>query len=750
MPIIIINNKLNLRFNTKVQNKKIKPMKNLKKTLLTILIAITYFGAFSQQVSKEITLEDIYSDRTFSERSVRGVRSMNDGEHFTTLEESRKIVKYSYKTGETIEILFNSADDNFRINNYQFSSDESKLLLAVNADYIYRRSFKADYYIYDIQSKKLTELSTNGKQMFAAFSPKADKVGFVRNNNIFIKDLETNEEKQITSDGKYNQIINGGTDWVYEEEFAFTRAFFWSPEGEKIAFYKFDESDVRIFNMTKYNGDLYPENYAFKYPKAGEDNSIVSIHVYNLNTLETKSIDVGPETDQYIPRIKWTKENNQLAIIRENRLQNHIEILIADTNDGKSKVIYSEKNKRYIERIDDTYMTMTDDGKQFVINSEKDGWNHLYLYDIEGNFINQITKGEWDVTQFVGIDSDSKMIYYQSAEESPLNRSVYSIKLDGSNKKKLSEKKGSNRANFSNGFKYYINYYSNANTPTYITLHNKKGQLIRVLEDNTKLKETVQKYDFSEVQFMQINTPSSDWDLNAYMIKPKDFDPNKKYPLFMYLYGGPGSQSVLDSWSRGRGYYQYLAQQGYIVVCVDNRGTGARGEEFKKLTYGELGKYETIDQIEAAEYLSNLDYIDENRTGIFGWSYGGFMSSSCLFLGSNVFEMAIAVAPVTSWRYYDSIYTELYMGLPQDNPDGYDDNSPLNHADKLKGKYLLIHGTADDNVHFQNAIELSEKLVQANKQFDMQFYRDKNHGIYGGNTSLHLRKKMTNFILENL
>ncbi len=725
-------------------------MKKVNLLLVILTLLLTGLQLSAQEASREITLDEIYKKGVFRENSVYGIRSMNDGVHFTTLKSGKEITKYSFKSGEAVEVIFNSIEDDFNIRDYEFSADESKILLAVNAEYIYRRSFTADYYIYDIQSKELKKLSENGRQMFAVFSPDATKVGFVRDNNIFIKDLNTNKEKQITFDGKFNHIINGGTDWVYEEEFAFTSAFFWSPHSDKIAFYKFDESEVPVFNMTKYNSELYPENYAYKYPKAGEKNSVVSIHVYDLNSGNTNTMDVGEETDQYIPRIKWTNENNKLVIIRENRLQNHIEILLANAENGTSKVIYEEKNKYYIERIDDSYMTMTDDGKYFIINSEKDGWNHLYLYDINGKYINQITKGEWDVTDFIGLDSKTNTVYYQSAEESPLHRAVYSIKTEGSKKKKLSEKKGNNRAVFSKGFKYYINYYSNSKIPRYITLHNKRGKLIRILEENKKLKQTVKEYNFTPVEFLTINTPSSKWDLNAFMIKPPNFDPDKKYPMFMYLYGGPGSQSVLDSWSRSSAWYQMLAQKGYIVVCVDNRGTGGRGEEFKKMTYGQLGKYETIDQIEAAEYLSNLPYIDENRTGIFGWSYGGFMSSLCLFKGADVFEMAIAVAPVSSWRYYDSIYTELYMGLPQDNPDGYDDNSPLNHADKLKGKYLLIHGTADDNVHFQNAIELSEKLVQENKQFEMQFYKDKDHGIHGGNTSYHLYTRMTNFILENL
>ena len=724
-------------------------MKKITSLCSILILLFISLIAFSQEQIKEITLEDIHINKLFSERSVRGLRSMNSGEHFTTLENKQKITKYSYKTGEVIDVLYNTIDADFKIENYKFSADESKILLSVNANYVYRRSYEAEYYIYDIATKNLKKLSANGKQKYAAFSPNALKVAFVRDNNIFITDLQLKEEKQITFDGKFNYIINGGTDWVYEEEFAFTRAFFWSPDGNKIAYYKFDESNVEVFNMTKYNNKLYPENYAFKYPKAGEKNSVVSIHVYDLNSGKTNTMDIGEETDQYIPRIKWTP-NNKLAIIRENRLQNHIEILITNTEDSSSKVIYEEKNKYYIERIDDSYMSMTDDGNYFIINSEKDGWNHLYLYDINGTFINRITKGNWDVTDFIGLDSKAKTLYYQSAEESPLNRTVYSIKLDGSKKKKLSTKIGSNKADFSKGYKYYINYYSNANTPKYITLHNSKGKLIRVLEENKKLNQAIKDYNFVNAEFLTINTPSSKWDLNAYIIKPSDFDAKKKYPMLMFQYGGPGSQRATDSWLRNMAWNQMLAQKGYIVVCVDNRGTGARGEEFKKLTYGELGKYETIDQIEAAEYLSSLPYIDETRTGIWGWSYGGFMSTSCLLHGADVFEMAIAVAPVSSYRFYDSIYTELYMGMPQDNTDGYDNNDLLSHVDKLKGKFLLVHGTGDDNVHFQNSIELARKLTEANKQFEMQFYIDKAHSIRGANTRLHLYTKMTNFILENL
>lgn len=725
-------------------------MKKITPAFVILLLLIFTNQLIAQYVRKSITLEDIYTKKLFSERSVRGLRSMNDGEHFTTLENHRKIVKYSYKTGEVVEILFSTIESDFNIKDYEFSADESKILLAVNAEYVYRRSYTAEYYVYDIQNQKLERLSDYGRQKYACFSPNALKVAFVKENNIFIKDLPSDSVQQITTDGKFNHIINGGTDWVYEEEFSFTRAFFWSPNGDKIAFYKFDESDVKVFNMTRYNEQLYPENYAFKYPKAGEENSIVSIHVYDLNSEETKSMNTGEETDQYIPRIKWTTENDKLAIIRENRLQNHIEILKANTTTGKSTIIYSEKNDRYIERIDDWYMTMTDDGKYFVINSEKDGWNHLYLYDIEGNFINQITRGNWEVTDFIGLDSKNNTVYYQSNEESSIHKAVYSIKLDGTKKQKLSSRKGTNEAKFSKGFKYYINYYSSTSTPKFVTLHNKKGKQIRVLEDNKELKSRMQEYNFAPVEFLTINTPSSQWDLNALLIKPNNFDPNKKFPLLIFQYGGPGSQRVTDSWIRNYAWHQMLVQKGYIIAYIDNRGTGGRGEDFKKITYGQLGKYETIDQIEAAEYLSNLPYIDEQRTGIWGWSYGGFLSASCLFLGTDVFEMAISVAPVSSYRFYDSIYTELYMGLPQDNASGYDDNSLLANAHKLKGKLLLVHGTGDDNVHFQNSIELARTLTEANKQFEMQFYVDKAHSIRGKTTQLHLFTRLTNFVLENL
>jgi len=706
----------------------------------------------AQEKTQKITLEDIYKKGKFTQKSVRGLRSMDDGIHYTVLEKNSRIVKYSYKTGKEVETLFDASEYGqiSGFERYEFSEKEGKILIATRVHPIYRRSFTAEFYVYNREDQNLKPLSANGPQRLATFSPQGNKVGFVRNNDLFIKDLKQGTEKQITHDGKYNHIINGTTDWVYEEEFAITQGFHWSPDGDKIAFYKFDESRVKVFHMTMYQDQLYPEDYTFKYPKAGEKNSIVKIFVYDLEAGTTKEMETGEETDLYIPRIKWTPNNNRLCMIRMNRLQNKVEIMVANAQTGDSRVIYQETNPYYISQIGDDYPTFIKDGEQFIIYSEKSGYNHLYLYDLEGNLVHQITSGEWDVTSFIGYDDQQQRVFYSSAEKSPLKRHVYSVDADGSDKRLITRKDGWNHANFSKGYKYYINYHSTANSPQVVTLHNRNGKLIRTLEENSELKQNMQAYGFTDKEFTKINTPSSEYDLNAYTIKPADFDPDKEYPLFMYLYGGPGSQEVTDRWGGRMAWFQMLAQRGYVIAVVDNRGTGARGQHFKKMTYGELGKYETIDQIEAARYFGDKDYIDASRIGIFGWSYGGFMSSNCLFQGNETFSMAIAVAPVTNWRYYDTIYTERFMGLPQDNAGGYDENSPVNHVDGLKGDYLLIHGTGDDNVHFQNSIELAEQLVQANKQFEMQFYPDKNHGIYGGNTTFHLYTRMTHFIEENL
>ena len=719
---------------------------------LSCMLLFAVSISFAQQPYKEITLEDIFKDHKFHQKSVLGLRSMNDGAHYTVLKRRSAVIKYSYKTGAAVDTLFDVGDyDKITwIGAYEFSEDENKILLATDIQPIYRRSYTARYYIYNRINNTLKPLSRKGPQRLATFSPDGLKVGFVRNNNIFIKHLQSGKEQQITHDGEHNRIINGTTDWVYEEEFAFTQGFHWSPGGDRIAFYKFDERRVKTFHMNMYLDSLYPQDYTFKYPKAGEQNAIVRIFVYHLQSAAVREMDTGEETDQYIPRIKWTPDNNRLCMVRMNRLQNHVEIMLANATTGQSAVIYQETNPYYISEVGDDYPTFVDNGTGFIVYSEKSGYNHLYLYNMQGDLLNPVTTGDWDVTDFIGYDESNDRILYQSAEESPLRRSVYSVKKDGTGKRKLTKNKGWHKAVFSRGFKYYINYHAEANAPLKVSLYKRNGKLIRILEDNRELVQKAKTYGFQDKRFLRINTPSSEFDLNAYMITPAEFDPEKQYPLFMYLYGGPGSQEVTEKWGRRQAWFQMLTQKGYIIAVVDNRGTGARGQDFKKMTYGQLGKYETIDQIEAAQYFGDLSYIDANRIGIFGWSYGGYMASNCLFQGNETFAMAIAVAPVTNWRYYDTIYTERFMGLPRNNPEGYDAHSPIHHVDGLKGDYLLIHGTGDDNVHFQNSVELARELVKANKHFEMQFYPDKDHGLSGGNTTFHLYTRMTRFIQENL
>ena len=720
---------------------------------LSFSIFLFIFSELSnaQSQTKEITLNDIYASEKLYQKRVYGMRSMANGSYYSVLEND-SINVYKYKNGNYVKTIVTASElipegkkENIKLGNYTFSKDENKILFPTKTEYIYRHSSKSEFYIWDIKNKTLQQLSENGKQRLASFSPDGSKVGFIRNNNLFIKNLTSNTETQITKDGLYNNIINGTTDWVYEEEFGFTRAFFWSPNGEKIAFYKFDESNVKEFCFSKY-GDLYPEEYKYKYPKAGEDNSIVNIFTYDITSGKTVKMDIGEETDQYIPRIKWTNNNEILSIQRMNRLQNKLEILFADPKNGESKVIYTETNKYYIDITD--HLTFLDDNEHFLFTSEKDGYYHIYLYKMNGELVKQLTKGNWVITDLIGFDEKKQIVYYTSAESSPLNRDIYSVDLKG-NKNKLSSRKGTNRARFSSDYKYFINTFSDANTPSVITVNKANGKQIRVLEDNSKLLKTIKEYNFSKKEFFTITT-SENVELNAWKILPPNFDKEKQYPVLFTIYGGPGSQTVQNSWGSDL-WEQMLAQKGIIVVSVDNRGTGARGEEFKKMTYMQLGKYETIDQIEAAKYLGSLDYIDANRIGIFGWSYGGYMSTLCMTKGSDYFSTGIAVAPVTNWRYYDNIYTERFMRTPQENANGYDDNSPINHVDKLKGNFLLIHGTADDNVHVQNSIDLVTALVAANKQFEMQLYPNSNHGIYTGkNTRMHLYKRMTDFLLSNL
>ncbi|WP_179316107.1 S9 family peptidase [Winogradskyella undariae] len=706
---------------------------------------------FAQE--KQITLQDIWTGQ-FRTEGMQALHSMANGNQYSVLNFDRQsrtstIDIYDYVTLKKVKTLISSADiaEIQGFFDYKFNADESKIILTTKSEPVFRHSTLGEYYIYDIASKKVTKVSDNLVQE-PTLSPDGTKVAYGFNNDLFVKDLKSGAIEVITTDGEKNKIINGITDWVYEEEFAFVRAFDWNADSNQIAFIRFDESDVPEFSMDFYGSDLYPTQHVFKYPKAGEANSKVSLHLYDLNSKNVKELKVDKVyKDFYIPRLEWTNEANILSVQFMNRHQNELDLWMIDTHTMTSKNILAEKDKAY---IDVTFNLTFLKDNSFIWTSELDGFNHIYHYAKDGKLINQVTKGDWEITDYYGFNEKANTIYFQSTENGSINRDVYSIKLNGKSKKRLTEKTGTNSASFSADFTYFINTFSSATTPYAYTLHqSKSGKLIKNIKDNKSLTEQLDGYVMSEKEFSTISINGND--LNMWTIKPKDFDATKEYPLFMYQYSGPGSQQVANHWNGSNDYwYQMLAQEGYIIVCIDGRGTGFKGADFKKVTQNELGKYEVEDQIAAAKQLGQLDYIDASRIGIWGWSYGGFMSSNALFKGNDVFKMAIAVAPVTSWRFYDSIYTERYMTTPQENPSGYDENSPINHVDQLKGDFLLIHGSGDDNVHVQNTMRMVEALVQADKQFEWMIYPDKNHGIYGGNTRLHLYKKMTNFIHETL
>ncbi|WGD33585.1 S9 family peptidase [Olleya sp. YS] len=724
-------------------------MKILRILSLFCVLTTTFLTA----QNKQITLEEIWSG-TFRTEGLDALHSMKNGQQYSVLNFDRAngattIDIYDYKTLEKVNTLVSSSslNDIKYFTDYTFSDDESQILLATEEESIFRRSSLGKYYVYNTKTKQTT-LVAEEKIQEPTFSPDGNKIAYGLNNNLYVKDLKTGTTKQFTFDGEKNKIINGITDWVYEEEFAFVRAFDWNADSNKIAFIRFDETDVPEFSMDVYGKDLYQTQTVFKYPKAGEKNAEVSLHIYDINKDKLREVKVEKTySDFYIPRIKWSKGGNMLSAIYMNRHQNELDLWMIDAEENKSYLVIEEKDNAYIDITDN--LTFLKD-KTFIWTSEKDGYNHVYHYDKKGKLINQVTKGNWEVTDYYGYDNKSERIFYQSVENGSINRDVYSIKLNGTDKRRLSQKEGTNNADFSADFSLYINTFSNATTPYLYTLNDATtGQVLKEIKDNSDLKETLKDYQLSKKEFSTIKVNGND--LNMWMIKPANFDATKQYPLFMYQYSGPGSQQVANRWNSANDYwYQMLAQQGYIVACVDGRGTGLKGADFKKVTQNELGKYEVEDQIDAAKLLGAKPYIDSSRIGIWGWSYGGFMSSNALFKGNDVFKMAIAVAPVTSWRFYDTIYTERYMTTPQENPSGYDENSPINHVNKLKGDFLLIHGSGDDNVHVQNTMRMVEALVQANKQFEWMIYPDKNHGIYGGNTRLHLYTKMTNFIHRTL
>jgi len=710
----------------------------------------------SQLFSQELTIEKIWKNREFTEASVDGFKSMNDGEHFTKITENEGktvISKYSFSdsNGKGEEIIQLSSlrlnGKAITIDDYEFNKDETKLLLSTNIKPIYRRSYTTIYYLYDLRSKTLQSLADEHQpQTLAEYSPDGTKASYIHKNNLYIKDLVSNKTQQITFDGEKNKIINGTTDWVYEEEFAITKGYNWSPDSKNIAFLRFDESSVKEFSMTYYK-DLYPTQHTFKYPKAGEDNSKVTAHIYSLTNQKTNQLQLGEY--EYIPRLKWSSSENKLVLQTLNRHQNNLKYHLIDLSENtfSSTVFFEETSSTYVE-IDDNLLILKD-GKTIVRTSESDGYNHIYKLTFKG-ISTQITKGSWDVVEFLGINEEKGTIYFTSVENGTINKSIYTINLNGKSKELISSSTGTNDAEFSNGMNYFIKTYSDANTPNIISLCNNKGKELSVLENNNKLVTKLLTYSLSNKKFIQIKT-NDKTKLNAWIIYPPKFDSTKTYPVFMTVYGGPGHNTVLNSFDGADYmYHQLLAKKGYIIISVDPRGTMYRGSDFKKATYLQLGKLETEDIIASALEIGKWKYVDPQRIGIQGWSYGGFMTSLAMTKGAGIFKTGIAVAPVTNWKYYDNIYTERFMRTPTENKEGYENNSPINFVNQLKGKYLLIHGSGDDNVHYQNSMEMINSLVKENKQFDMFIYPNKNHSIYGGNTRNHLFNLMLNFTLENL
>ncbi|MDX2133187.1 MAG: S9 family peptidase [Saprospiraceae bacterium] len=722
----------------------------------SLLLFLSLLLVQSATAQKSITLEDIWVNGAFSARGVPGFAFRNDGVHYTR-STGTTIEQYDLRSGEKTSQVFDVATVQKTdpawpgaFDDYTFSADEQNILLSANVESIYRHSTKAHYFVFDARQNSILRLHNGAdKQRYAHFSPQGDKVAYECNNNLFFKDLKTGKQTQMTTDGKPNAVINGASDWVYEEEFVLVRAFEWSPDGQKIAYLRFDEQAVPSFTYEHYHPDsMYPQPVTFKYPKVGEKNAVVTAWVYDLKTGKTVGINAGADAEDYFPRLAWTPDG-RVCLTWLNRHQNHLKLLLADPKTGACSVLLEEKNQYYIgENYEPHFL---DDGSGFLWETEKDGFLHVYRYDMSGREQALLTRGDWDVTAFYGIDQKNKKAYYQAATINPMQREVFETDLSGRNTRMLHGGSGTHSADFSSTFDYYVHSESGINTPPAYVVRNRAGEVVRPLEDNGRLKTKISEYGLSKAEFFQFETPEK-VRLNGWMIRPKGAETaGQRYPVLLFTYGGPGSQEVLDEWM-GANYlwFQMLAQQGYLVACVDNRGTGGRGEAFKKMTYLQLGHYETIDQIEAARYLGSLPYVDPTRIGIFGWSYGGYLSSLCILKGADVFKAAIAVAPVTNWKWYDTVYTERFMRTHSENKEGYEQNSPINFAEQLKGAYLLVHGQADDNVHFQNTVEMTNRLVAANKDFDVMFYPNRNHGIYGGYARLHLYRKMTAFLDASL
>ncbi len=721
------------------------------RSMLGLMLA--FMPAISSLAQDKITLEDLFVNYRYYPSRLPSFRWMKDGRHYTMLKEN-KILRYDIVNEEEENVLLDGAQLDssvFRgkIDQYQFSKDESRLLLKTGTEHIYRHSTRASYYVYDRHSKRLQPVTKDDKKIrYCTFSPDASKVAYVLDNDLYYLDLSTQKEVRITTDGRHNHIINGASDWVYEEEFGITRTFQWSPDSRRIAFLRFDESRVPEFTMMRYNDEAYPEYVHFKYPKVGQPNSVVTVHLFELEKNKTTTLVSKDSSYEYIPRIKWTPDSRNLCVFLMNRHQNLLNLFLYRPS-GVRKLLLVESSPYYLDIHDN--LRFLKDGSGFLWTSDRDGYNHLYLYNMKGKRMRQLTTGNHPVTSVYGLDEEHMELYYQIAAVDGLDRYLYKVNIKNGLTEALQKEAGDHSASFSSTFDYYVHTYSTINMPPVYTVVNREGEAVRILEDNGRISAYLLGAHVSPVKLTQI--PGADGSmLNTALVYPVDFDTSKRYPLLMYVYGGPGSQMVRNKYSSFGNYwwYQMLANEGYMIAVVDNRGTGGRGSVFTKMSYLQLGKYEVEDQITAAKYLGSRPYIDEKRIGIWGWSYGGYMSSLAILKGNEVFKMAMAVAPVTNWKWYDSIYTERYMRTEEENPEGYHDNSPVYFANRLRGKFLIVHGLADDNVHFQNTAEMTKQLIAANKPYECLFYPNRNHGIYGDNARIHLFTKLTDFIRKNL
>src|SRR5437867_1203222 len=721
--------------------------------LFPVALAVLLAGSLVAQATQApvLTVHSIWGTREFASDLVSPTWT-KDGAAYTTIETDSAGHTDLYRVDAVSgrkERLVRGADLvppgaalPVAIEEYRFSSDGTRLLIFTNSARVWRQSTKGTYYVWDLPARRLIPVSAQpGYQMFAKLSPDGRMAAFVRANNIYVTDLTTGAETAVTADGNDN-VINGTSDWVYEEELDLRDAFRWSPDGKRIAFWRLDQSAIRPFYLVNQDS-LYPQLVPVRYPKAGMPNSEVKIGVIELGSGRTTWVDLGAERDIYIAALDFAGSPDEVWLTRLNRHQNRLDLLLADARTGASRVVMTDRDSAWVDAHQPQWIN---GGRQFLFLSDREGYTQAYLFNRDGSLVRRVTPGSWDVLELYGVDERAKLLYFTGAIDGPLGRPLLKIGLDGKGLARVTTEPGTHRVEFDPTFQLYVDTYSRAGVPPVQTLRRANGQLVRSIADNRALARKTEALRLRPPELLKVPTPDGP-ELNAWIIKPRDFDPAKRYPLLMFVYGGPGSQTVTDAWG-GAGYlwHQMLAQDGYLVASVDNRGTGARGAKFKKVTYLQLGRYESADQIAAARWFAKQAYVSPDRIGLWGWSYGGYMASRTMFLGGGVFKAALAVAPVTDWRFYDTIYTERYMRTPAENAAGYDESAALTYADSLKGRFLLVHGTGDDNVHFQNTVRLVERLEGANKQFDLRIYPNKTHAITGGTTRENLYALFTEWL----